>query len=122
MDKQGEIISELLRITKLINAGLIAKDIDIVLEMISEREILIDEYKLLTKRALTGSENEKVEKFMNLDKKNKILLEELMLKAKESVEEASFEKAKTQKRNKAAKRYLTDGRYLGNYSNFNKKT
>lgn len=122
MDKQSEIISELLRITKLINVGLIAKDIDIVLEMISEREVLIEEYKVLTKRVLTGSENEKVEKFMMLDKKNIVLLEELMLEAKISVDEANSQKTKTKKRNKAVKRYLTDGQYLGNYSSFNKKT
>ncbi len=122
MEESYKIISELLRLTELMNEGLKSNDIDIVIEMLNKRRPLIELLSGLDQSTFNSSVKEKVRRLLILDEENNELLKTLSDEMKEVIGKMEYKKAAARKSNKVAKRYLSDGVSNFNYSKFNKKT
>lgn len=121
MEEVYKIISELLRLTELMNEGLKTKDIDMVVEMIEKRNPLIQSLESCHRKDLHGSISEKVERLLCLDQENNDLMLSLTNDMREKINLTGQKKSSAKKKNNAVKRYLSDGQG-DNYSKFNKKT
>ena len=117
---EKKIILEILNETKIINSAAKAKNIDIVLSALRNRQLLYDEYEKLSdkeKKSLRKEMSGEIEKIGILDEASKKLLEEFDAKLRQKFTENSVQKSKLKKSNEVNKKYrnpydmFTNGRF-----------
>lgn len=122
MSKQKELIKKIHRATLLMQSGIENSDIDLIEEMINERDVLLTLYSEMESLELDDSDNEMIEEFLLIDKSNNVKFSKLIEDKKISAMKFKKEKADVKKKNIATKRYLTAGQNSGLHSKFNIKT
>lgn len=120
---QEKIIEDLLKTTELMYFALKEKDIDLVIEMLDKRELLIKAYNDIENiKVLSGLMRTKAEEILKLDAENNVLLSEIKDEMEAVVQKMQNEKVKVKKTNRAVKKYVLGGYNTLDHSKFNKKT
>jgi hypothetical protein len=122
MKEQVEILKKLFSATERMNAAIRGNDIDMLEQMLEERDVLLASYKKLNSNQLSASEQELVNKLIDLDKENNSLLETIVDVQRTKMNDTTKEKNEAVKRTRVAKKYMSVGTGLSEYSKFNTKT
>lgn len=122
MTSRIEMIKKLLELTVTMNDALKKRNIDIIEQMLKEREILLEKYNCLSKSSFSDEEQSMVNELLKLDKENNVLLEILIKKVRVKADSMKKEKNDVKKRTSVAKKYITNASSVGVNSKFNKKT
>lgn len=95
---QEKIIEDLLKTTELMYFALKEKDIDLVIEMLDKRELLIKAYNDIENiKVLSGLMRTKAEEILKLDAENNVLLSEIKDEMEAVVQKMQNEKVKVKK-------------------------
>lgn len=122
MDRQIEIIDLLLKATIRIGEAIKHNDMDMVKATVSQREVLLKEYNALDVVPLSPNLQEIADRIIIIDQENEALLEKMVSKERSKIEKINREKNDAKKRTAVAKKYVSVGTSIGEYSKFNKKT
>lgn len=122
MNRQIEIIDLLLQATIRIGEAIKHHDMDMVKATLSQREVLLKEYNALDLVPLSPNLQEIADRIIIIDQENETLLEKMVSKERSKIEKINREKNDAKKRTAVAKKYVSVGTSIGEYSKFNKKT
>jgi len=122
MREQIKILMKLLSATQRMNDAIKSNDIDMLEQMLEERDGLLKEYQGINKEELSKGQQATMDDLIQLDKENNQLLEAAVQAKKRKLDMTMKEKNEAVKRTKIAKKYMSVGTGLGEYSRFNQKT
>lgn len=122
MDDKITILEKILRSTMLMESAIKEQDINLLNEMLDERQLWMDAYKELQGSELSDKEQLIVKKFMSIDEQNNHSLKNLLEETQKNIDDLTKDKLEVKKKNQAAKRYVSYGHEANLSSKFNKKT
>jgi hypothetical protein len=117
-----EMLNTLMRTTELINEAITLGDLELLEEMLDERQLTINHLNDMDTSHLTAEENLLAKKILSIEKESDVLLRAALDEIRIELEKESRNRSSLQRKNRVARRYLSDG-YMDVYSSsINKKT